>query len=52
VHVFITFLYQVMRGAQMQVDQVPLEGQELDLTGKEPVVRHLDRAEDLEFPRP
>jgi hypothetical protein len=35
----------------MHVDQVPVEGQELDLTGKEPEVPYLDRVEDLEFPR-
>ncbi len=48
---FVAPLHQVVRGAQVQVDQVPFVGQELDLTGKEPEVPHLDRAEDLEFPR-
>ena len=48
---FVASLHHMVRAAQVHVDQVPVEGQELDLTGKEPEVPHLDRAEDLEFPR-
>jgi hypothetical protein len=36
----------------MQVYHRPLKGQGLDLASNELVVRYLDRAEDLEFPRP
>lgn len=48
---FVASLHHMVRDAQMHVDQVPVEGQELDLPGMEPEVPHLDRAEDPEFPR-
>ena len=48
---FVASLYYMVRDAQMHVDQVPVEGQELDLTGKESEMPYLDRVEDLEFPR-